>query len=241
MIMRTHSKALIALTALAASAAACDENGSPSQLDRARVLAVQISPPHLSPAETAPVRVLVGTSDGRVLQEEPGGIEVVGAPPGSPASGMVGRGADGWAIACPGPDELAQLRTDMELGPEDPIPIALAVDVEVEGAVLSATKYVYLGSDGENPQVAGISIDGGTEEEGTLVLRVGDAIPIAAEGAAGDTELSYAWFTSVGDIDLYLSEEATLTLEAAGEGPLVLVVRDERGGVSWTWRDVRVE
>ena len=125
--------------------------------------------------------------------------------------------------------------------PEDPIPIALAVDVEVEGAVLTATKYVYLGSDGENPQVAGISIGGGTERDGTLVLRVGDAIPIAAEDAAGDTELSYAWFTAVGDIDLYLSEAATLTLEAAGEGPLVLVVRDERGGVSWTWRDVRVE
>ena len=241
MIMTTHSKRLIALTALAAAAAACDENGSPSELDRARVLAIQISPPHLSPEETASVRVLVGTSDGRVSEEEAGGVKVVGAPPGSPASGMVGRGADGWAISCPGPDELAQLRADMELGPEDPIPIALAVDVEVEGTVLSATKYVYLGSDGDNPQVAGISIGGGTEEDGTVLLRVGDAIPIAAEGAAGDTELSYAWFTAVGDIDLYLSEEATLTLEAAGEGPLVLIVRDERGGVSWTSRDVRVE
>ena len=238
--MKTHGKTLISLTMLAAASAACDQNGAPSELDRARVLAIQISPPHLGPAETAPVRMLVGTSDGRVSEVEPDGIEVVGAPPGSPASGMVGRGAGGWAIACPDPDGLAQLRAAMELGPEDPIPIALAVEVELEGTLLTATKYVYLGSDGENPQLAGISI-GETGADEAVVVRVGDAVPIAADGAAGDTELSYAWFTSVGDIDLYLSEAATLTLEAPGDGLLALVVRDERGGVTWSWREVRVE
>ena len=239
--MKTHWKTLITLTALAAATAACDENGAPSELDRARVLAVQISPPHLGPDETAPVLLLVGHSDGTVSEVEASGIEVVGAPPGSPASGMVGRGADGWAIACPDPEALAQLRAAMELGPEDPIPIALAVEVEVEGALLTATKYVYLGSDGDNPQLAGISIGGETGEDEAVPLAVGDAVSIAADGAAGDTELTYAWFTAVGDIDLYLSEEATLTLDEPGEGPLALVVRDERGGVTWTWRDVRVE
>jgi hypothetical protein len=239
--MKTHGKTLITLTALAAATAACDENGGPSELDRARVLAVQISPPHLEPAETAPVLLLVGHSDGTVSEVAPDGIEVVGAPPGSPASGMVGRGADGWAIACPDPEGLAQLRAAMELGPEDPIPIALAVEVEVDGALLAATKYVYLGSDGENPQLAGISIDGDSGEDEPVLAGVGDAVPIAAEGAAGDTELTYAWFTSVGDIDLYLSEAATLTLEEPGDGPLALVVRDERGGVTWTWRELRVE
>lgn len=238
--MKTHGKTLVTLTALAAATAACDQNGAPSELDRARVLAVQISPPHLAAAETAPVRMLVGTSDGRVSEVEPDGIEVVGAPPGSPASGMVGRGAGGWAIACPDPDGLAQLRAAMELGPDEPIPIALAVEVELEETLLTATKYVYLGSDGENPQLAGISI-GETGPDEAVLVRVGDAVPIAADGAAGDTELSYAWFTSVGDIDLYLSEAATLTLEEPGEGLLALVVRDERGGVTWTWREVRVE
>jgi hypothetical protein len=239
--MTTDRKRFIALAALAASAAACDENGAPSQLDRARVLAVQISPPHLAPAETAPVQVLVGTSDGGVAEVEAGRIEVVGAPPGSPASGMVGRGAGGWAIACPDPEGLDQLRAAMELGPDDPIPIALAVEVEVEGALLTASKTVYLGSDGENPQLAGISIDGGSEDGEAVVVRVGDPVAIAAEGAAGDSELTYAWFTAVGDIDLYLSEEATLTLAEPGAGPLALVVRDERGGVTWTWRELRVE
>ncbi|HEU5058869.1 MAG TPA: hypothetical protein VFU21_20185 [Kofleriaceae bacterium] len=235
-------RTFITVTALAAAAATgCDDNGTPAELDRARVLAVRISPPHLGPEETAPVMVLVGTSDGTVSEVAPEGIEVVGAPPGSPASGMVGRGADGWAIACPDPEVLAQLRQDLDLGEEDPIPIALAVEVEVEGALLTATKYVYLGSTGDNPALAGISLDGGREEDGVLVLQVGAEVSIAAEGAAGDTELSFAWFTSAGDIDLYLSEEATLTPQEPGDGQLALVVRDERGGVTWTWRDVRAE
>lgn len=237
--MRTHIA--ITLTALAAAASACDDNGAPSELDRARVLAVQISPPHLAPEETAPVRVLVGNSDGTVSEEAPAAIEVVGAPPGSPASGMVGRSADGWAIACPGAEVLAELRAEMELGADDPIPIALALAIEVEGERLTATKVVYLGSQGANPEVAGIAFEGGSEDGDVLVAQVGDEIAIAAEGAAGDTELSYAWFTALGDIDLYLSEEATLTTEEPGEGPLVLVVRDEQGGVTWTSREVRIE
>ena len=234
-------KTLITLTALAAAAAACDNNGAPSELDRPRVLAVQIAPPHLGPQESAAVAVLVGHSDGTVSEVAPGSIEVVGAPPGSPASGMVGRGADGWAIACPESAALDQLRAEMQLGPDDPIPVALALEIAVEGELLPASKYVYLGSQGNNPELAGISVAGGNDQEGVLVAQVGEEIAIAADGAAGESELSYAWFTSVGDIDLYLSEEATLTAGEPGDGQLVLVVRDERGGVTWSWRDVRVE
>ncbi len=238
--MRTHI--FMTLTVLAI-AAGCDDNGAPSELDRARVLAVQISPPHLGPEESAPVVVLVGHSDGTVSEEAPEAIEVVGAPPGSPASGMVGRGADGWAIACPDAAGLAQMRAQMELGPDDPIPVSLSFAIEVEGEELTATKYVYLGSQGTNPELGGIAVgdQAGDGDGGVAVAAVGQEIRIAAEGAAGDTELSYAWFTSVGDIDLYLSEAATLTPEVTGDGQLVLVVRDERGGVTWTWRDLRVE
>jgi len=242
----TSAARLITLTVLAA-AAGCDATTGPSQLDRARVLAVQIAPPHLGPEQTALVLVLVGHSDGTVSEVEPQSIAVVGAPPGSPASGMVGRGADGWAVACPDSAALEQLRVQLEIAPGEPIPIPLALEVEVDGEILTATKNVYLGSQGDNPALAGISAAGAVDDGGVLVAEVGVEIAIAAEGTEGEGEgegegeLSYAWFTSVGEIDLYLSAEATLVADEPGEGQVALVVRDDRGGVTWTWRDLRVE
>lgn len=234
-------RAPLVITLIALAAAGCDENGSPSELDRPRVLAVQLAPPHLGPEETASVSVLVGGSDGTVREVAPGAVEVVGAPPGSPASGMVGRGADGWAVACPDGAALDRMRAELDVPAGEPIPIALALEVEVEGELLAATKVVYLDSRGDNPEVTGIAFGAGVDEGGVLVVEVGQEIPIAADGAAGEGELSFAWFTAIGDIDLYLSEEATLTPQVAGAGQVVLVVRDERGGVTWTWREVRVE
>jgi hypothetical protein len=234
-------RTIITLTALAA-AAGCDNTGAPSELDRPRVLAVQVSPPHLAPEESAPVDVLVGRADGTVAVVAPDSVEVLSAPAGSPQSGMVGHGADGWAIACPDEQVLAGLRATLGLAEGEQVPITLALEVEVEGELLTATKNVYLGNHADNPQLAGVTANGGSEEDGVLVIGAGDEIPIAAEGAEGEGELSYAWFTSVGDIDLYLSEAATLTAsDEPIEGQLVLVVRDEQGGVIWSWRDVRVE
>jgi hypothetical protein len=236
-------KTLITMTALAAAAAAaaCDATSAPSELDRARVLAVQIAPPRLGPEESAATEVLVGRADGTVSVVAPDSIEVTGAPPGSPASGMVTRGPDGWSIACPDAEALAAMRAAMDLPDEEPIPVALAVEVEVDGELLPASKYIFLGTEGDNPQLAGITAEGAREEDGVLVAAAGDEIAIAADGAAGEGELSYAWFTALGDIDLYLSEAATLTADEPGTGPLVLVVRDQQGGVTWAWREVRIE
>jgi len=236
-----NSARLITMTALAV-AAGCDSTGAPSELDRPRVLAVQVSPPHLGPEESGPVDVLVGRDDGTVDVVAPTSVEVAGAPSGSAVESMVAHGADGWAVDCPDAQVLAQMRAQMELAADEPIPIGLAIEVEVEGELLTATKVVYLGSRGDNPTLAGITAQSGSEEDGVLVIGAGEEIPIAADGAEGDSELSYAWFTSLGDIDLYLSEEATLTAtDEPGDGQLVLVVRDQHGGVTWTWRDVRVE
>lgn len=229
------------VTLIALAAAGCDASSGPSELDRPRVLAVQLAPPHLGPEETASVLVLVGSDDGTVSEVGPTSIDVVGAPPGSPASGMVGRGVDGWTVACPDGAALEQLRAELAIAAGEPIPISLALEVEVEGELLTASKYVYLGSRGDNPALAGIDFAGEVDGEGVLVAEVGAEIAIAAGGAAGEGELSYAWFTSVGEIDLYLSEEATFTADEAGDGQLVLVVRDDQGGVTWDWREVRVE
>lgn len=235
-----RAKTLITMTALAA-AAGCDSSTGPSELDRARVLAVQVDPPHLGPEETAPVDLLIGTADGVVEVVAPASMEVLGAPPGSPTASMIGHSSAGWAVACPDAPALAALRAELGIAADQPIPVPLAIEVDIDGERLTATKYVYLGSQGENPQLAGITMAGAVEADGVMLVSTGDQIAIAADRAAGEGELSYAWFTSVGDIDLYLSEEATLTAEGPADGQVVLVVRDDSGGVTWAWRDVRVD
>jgi hypothetical protein len=230
---------LITMTALAA-AAGCDASSGPSQLDRARILAVKIAPPHLGPGETAPVEILIGRAGGTVAVVAPEAIALQGAPP--EADTMLSRGAEGWAIACPPEPALAEMRARLDLEPDAAIPLVLDLEVEVDGDLLTASKLVFLGSSGDNPTLAGIRVDGAEEaDDGVLVVTAGDELAIAADGAEGDGELGYAWFTSIGEIDLYLSESAVLTAEGPAGGQLALVVRDERGGVTWSWRDVRVE
>jgi hypothetical protein len=60
--------------------------------------------------------------------------------------------------------------------------------------------------------------------------------------AGGDGTLSYAWYSAFGELTKY--REATATLEKAmpGEaGAVVLVVRDDRGGVAWRFGALRAE
>jgi hypothetical protein len=226
-----HAVAFFALVA------GCDVSSAPAELDRARVLAVRVSPAHLSPGDVASIDALIGSADGTVAEVAPTSVTLAG----EPIDGMISRGDDGWRVACPPEPALAELRGAFELGDDDPVAVPLDVGVDVDGEPLGATKVVFLGSDGDDPVLAGITVSGAqTDDDGTVVVAPGD-IAIAAGGASGQTELSYAWYSSVGTIDLYQSDAATLTAPEPTTGQLVLVVRDQRGGVVWSWLDLRVE
>lgn len=238
--MTTKTTALWLLLALGA---ACGEGASEAVLDRERVLAVRVSPPSLEAEESGAIDVLVGRADGSVDVVAPAAVAV--ALPGGDAAGrMVAGGAGGWTVTCPPAEALAQLRDRSGLPADAPVVVPLVLEVEVDGVSLTATKSVLLGADGDNPSVAELAVDAAEADDGALVVEAGAQVAIAADGAAvDDGEPAYAWYTSVGDIDLYRSESAVLTVTAGdpGRGPLVLVVRDDRGGVTWTWRDLRVE
>ena len=121
--------------------------------------------------------------------------------------------------------------------------VPLAIEVDVDGARLAAGKSVLLGVAGDNPALAGVTVDADETDDGALVIERDAEVAIAADGAAVDEgEPAYAWYSAVGDVDLYRSEAAVLSAsDDPRRGPLVLVVRDDRGGVTWTWREVRLE
>jgi hypothetical protein len=225
---------------LVVGAVACNEAASEPVLDRERVLAVRVSPPHLLPGDVGAIDVLVGRADGTVAVVPPD-LVAVGDGGGPAGERMLTTGETGWSVTCPPDEALAALRDAAGLPPDAAVVLPLEVVVVLDGEELGATKSVILGMDGDNPSLAGMTIDA-DDDGGPLVIDRDAEIDIAADGAeVGDGEPSYAWYSSVGDIDLYRSATAVLSTGDAATGQLVLVVRDDAGGVTWAWRDVRVE
>jgi hypothetical protein len=225
---------LAVLTLTSIAAAGCDDLGSPAVLDRPRVLAVRAEPPHLAAGGSARIDVLVGDAAGRAVVVAPDLVA-----PAVDVPGLVHHTADGWTITAPGEDVLAAMRTELELAPTDPIRLPLDVAVAVDGDELTALKVVVLGSAAANPVIGGMTL-GGADVTGAVVVPVGDvALAPAAVTATG--ELAYAWYSSVGELAGYRSEQATLTAVEPGAGQIVLVVRDDQYGVGWATADLVVQ
>lgn len=236
----THSKWSVPFLLLALGAAACDEAAAEPVLDRERVLAVRVSPPHLMPGEIGAIDVLVGHADGSVEVVSPDAVEVDGA--GGASERMLGATSQGWTVTCPPDAALRELRDDAGLPPDAPVGVPLRIELTVAGAALGATKSVLLGSEGDNPSLAGLTVDAEVDDDDVLVVARDSEVEIAADGAeVDDDEPAFAWYSSVGDIDLYKSESAVLSTADPTTGQLVLVLRDSRGGVAWLWRDMRVQ
>lgn len=231
----------IVIGAAALPVAGCVDGAAPSLLDRDRVLAVRASPAHLAPGQVAPLDVLVGRADGGIAVIPPDRVEVEGD--GAAATEqMLAATEEGWTVSCPPEEVLAELRAAQGLSPDDPLPVPLAIQVQVGDELLTATKWVHLGSQGGNPVIDGISLAGAAPASGgTVSIRAGEEIEIAAAVTEVSGEPSFAWYSSAGEIELYRSERATLVADPPGEGLLAVVVRDDRGGVSWVWLEVRVE
>jgi len=62
------------------------------------------------------------------------------------------------------------------------------------------------------------------------------ALSVVVEG-----DLKYAWYSSVGDLEKYRQPTAFLDAAEAADGHIVIVVRDDAGGVSWQILPATVE
>lgn len=100
------------------------------------------------------------------------------------------------------------------------VPLALAV-ITTDGP-LAGQKTIAFGERANNPAPPSFSIP---------ELVAGRETTLAVE--APDPELSYRWFSSVGDLKGYTRSQASIDPIAAS-GFLVVVVRDQAGGVAWT-------
>lgn len=205
------------LLSVSLSAAACAE-AAEARLDHAQILAVRAEPAHVAPGGVARIDVLAGDDAGAVFETAPDELIAVGA--SGPLA--VERTPDGWFVTAGPSPEIATLE----------------VTVAIDGVAWRARKALVVSAPADNPRVVAMQVDGSASDE--LVAAIGTKPALTAIGA-GREPLTYAWYSSVGDLARYRQPDAVLDASAAAEGTILLVVRDGAGGVGWHILPARVE
>ena len=218
----------------------CADFRDPGDLHYARTLAVRADPPRIAPGERARIDLLVTGNDGVPVVRAPAAVAPAAAQPGQPApppeaAQLISQENGAWYVTAPPAEVLARLRQALGLPPESeaPIPFPLSLSVTLDGQVRASEKVVWLGGAAANPTITAMAVDG--QPMGESPLAVSAAAPHVLTGsAAGEGVLSYSWYTGFGELKKYREPTATLEKALPGQGgAVVLVVRDDRGGVTW--------
>lgn len=227
---------IYAFIAAALALAACDDFQAPSDLDHAQILAVRAAPAQLAPGGVARIDLLVTDQAGQPAAVPPDEAAIAGA-----AGARLDRDERGLVLRAPGEAELDAARAALGLPGDAPVPIPLRVTVAIDGVPKTADKVLFVGRHAENPEIAALAADDAPVPDDGLAFRRGTSPRLAAAGTGGEGALRYAWYSGVGELERYRSAEARLLARDPGAGHLVVVVRDEQGGVGWRIVPARVE
>jgi hypothetical protein len=186
--------------------AACAPDDDLALLDHAQILAVRATPAHAAPGERVKIDMLAGDDAGTVFEATPETLTAGPLP--------VEHAADGWYVTAP----------EMQMGAH------VDVSLTIDGTAWRASKQLVFGMHADNPAVATMQVDGAPTA--MIDAQVGDKRTLDVQGT-GAEPLSYAWYTSVGTLAHYRSATTTLDASEAGQGTVLVVIRDAAGGVTW--------
>jgi hypothetical protein len=229
-------------------AAGCGDFRDPGDLRYPRILAVRAEPPRMPSGERARIDLLVTGAVGVPAERNPDAVAPAAALPGRPApppeaAQLITQEDGSWYVTAPSDEVLARLRQAFGVAPDGdaPIPFPLSVSATIDGQARASEKVVWLGGSATNPTIAALTIDGRPLDEEPLLVAA--ASEHALSGAAeGEGTLSFAWYAAVGELKKYREPTATWKGGTPGEtGAVVLVVRNDRGGVSWRVGSLRAE
>jgi hypothetical protein len=114
---------------------------------------------------------------------------------------------------------------------QEPGDVALALDA----GGLAAEKVVAVGERRDNPELGPVTADGAAIGAELRVPR-GATVALAASAP------SIRWYATIGAIDLHRLAATELVAPAEpGRGTLVVVARDDRGGVTWQIASIFVD
>jgi hypothetical protein len=195
------------------------------QLDHTRIVAVRATPPHIPAGATSQLDMLVATKGAGTSTPMPDSLVVL-----SPMS--LAGALSGTTVTAPSEDQLAAARTELGLMPGVPVPLQLGI---AYGALFS-TKTVFLGDAGDNPVLANVTIGGAPAPAAGQMITVPADTDVHMSVDADDSLMLVDWLTSCGtmhDFDLHASYIHVLP-DDPQSGELVLELRDNAGGVTWS-------
>jgi len=219
----------IVMAVVAASAAGCTGDLDQAwQLDHDRIIAVRASAPGLASGQRATIDALLGTKGAKTSVAAPEAATVVS--PASLSDTLAFTGG-AWTVTAPSEDRLAAARTELKLAPGAPVP--LEIGVAYAHQTLVATKVIELGAAAANPALVNLMIDG--KPAGDSEVVVGKLVKVPLSVDADDTLFDVAWMTSCGTMHDFDLPKAYLKVESddPDAGELAVVLRDDRGRVSW--------
>lgn len=230
-IMTMKPRAYLVALSLVAAAAGCQDIDSPSLLERPRLLAVRLSPPGLAAGESSRIDLLAFDGDA-VVELQPDAVAT--SLPGD----LVARDQPGFSLRCPAAEQLEAMRAELGAAADQPLVVPLEVSVSLSGETLAARKIALFGQAMDNPALGAIEVAGAAPgEDGDIVAAAGD-LELTVGGGAEET--SYAWFSTVAEIGDFTEPRAHLAAEPGDAGLLLVVARDQAGGVAWSSSRLRV-
>ena len=216
----------------------------PWDLAHDRIIAVRAEPPRILPGEQSRLEVLLGY-EGMPTQQRAPDLAMVVSP--ESLANTVAPDSGQWIVTAPSEEQLVAAREELKLPAGAPVPLVIGIAVTWPYPVMSpdprgfgATKTVWLGESGANPELVGMQVNG-SEPATELVVPKEEKVPLFVE--ADDTKDIVNWLTSCGEMHDFDLHQAymVVTPESPQEGELVLVLRDERGGVTWRVWPIRSE
>lgn len=209
----------------------------PWDLDHDRIVAIRAEPPSILAGETSKIDGLLA-ADGAPTTET-GPLQVIVVQPASLADTVAMDGNGDWIVTAPTADRIAAARSELGLDADTPVPLQLGVAFTTS---LAGIKTVNLGMTAPNPTLGAIEFDGAVAPPPATELVVGTLVDVPMSIEALDTD-EVNWLTSCGTMHDFDLPSAYLRVEEEDptEGELAVVLRDDRGGVTWQVWPIRAE
>jgi hypothetical protein len=217
------------LVVVALLAACGGDLDPPWQLDHDRIVAVRATPPAIVSGERAQLDGLIALAGSSTVEQPPEVAMVIS--PESLASALAFEGG-AWVVTAPDEAALAAART--ELGLEAGAPVPLQLGVAYANQSLIGLKSILLGTSAANPTMPTPLIDGAPAPPPGTELVVGSLVDVPLSIEVLETD-EVNWLTSCGEMHDFDLPSAYLRVEVDSptEGELAVVLRDDRGGVTW--------
>ncbi len=235
---------LLGLASWTLTLAGCTPINASWELDHARVLAVRLDPPSLGPGQQGKLTALVIRDDGTPMEISPA-IAIV--PTQDAVINRVIKIETGtWAVVAGDADAIAAARAAAQL--PDLVPLRLKVGARFvwDDVQRDTLKDVVLGdAAASNPDAPQITLEGVALPNASRPILVrGTTYQFGLRNFAADPTLAFQWAVSTGQLTKSETPGPLLEIDAAavvGPANLLVVVRNDRGGVAWATTIITIE